>query len=82
MASRPATRVMVVDDHPMWRDSVGRDLGEAGFDVVAATGEGAQALRIAASVRPDVVVLDLQLPDVSGVEVTRGLLAARPATRV
>ena len=78
----PAARVMVVDDHPMWRDSVGRDLGEAGFDVVAATGEGAQALRIAASVRPDVVVVDLQLPDVSGVEVTRGLQAAYPAARV
>jgi DNA-binding NarL/FixJ family response regulator len=81
-AGEPATRVMVVDDHPMWRDSVGRDLAEAGFDVVAATGEGAQALRIAASVRPDVAVVDLQLPDVSGVEVTRGLQAAFPAARV
>src|ERR1022692_1065400 len=80
--SEPATRVMVVDDHPMWRDSVSRDLGEAGFDVVAATGEGAQALRIVASVRPDVVVLDLQLPDVSGVDVTRGLHAGYPAARV
>jgi len=78
----PATRVMVVDDHPMWRDSVSRDLGEAGFEVVAATGEGAQALRIVASVRPDVVVLDLQLPDVSGVDVTRGLHAGYPSARV
>jgi DNA-binding NarL/FixJ family response regulator len=75
-------RVMVVDDHPMWRDSVGRDLGEAGFEVVAAVGDGAQAVRIAASVRPDVAVVDLQLPDVSGVEVTRGLLAAYPTVRV
>jgi DNA-binding NarL/FixJ family response regulator len=81
-ASKPATRVMVVDDHPMWRDSVARDLGEAGFDVVATAGEGAQALRIAAAVRPGVVVLDLQLPDISGVEVTRGLQAAYPAARV
>ena len=72
-------RVMVVDDHPMWRDSVSRDLGEAGFEVVAATGEGAQAVRIAASVRPDVVVLDLQLPDISGVDVTRGILATYPS---
>ena len=80
--SEPATRVMVVDDHPMWRDSVSRDLGEAGFEVVAAIGEGAQALRIVASVRPDVVVLDLQLPDVSGVDVTRGLHAGYPAARV
>jgi len=78
----PPTRVMVVDDHPMWRDSVSRDLSEAGFEVVAATGEGAQAMRIAASVRPDVVVLDLQLPDVSGVEVTRGVLATYPGAKV
>ena len=78
----PPTRVMVVDDHPMWRDSVSRDLSDAGFEVVAATGEGAQAMRIAASVRPDVVVLDLQLPDVSGVDVTRGVLAAYPGAKV
>jgi DNA-binding NarL/FixJ family response regulator len=78
----PPTRVMVVDDHPMWRDSVSRDLSEAGFQVVAATGEGLQAMRIAAPVRPDVVVLDLQLPDVSGVDVTRGVLAAYPGAKV
>src|SRR5580692_8019576 len=75
-------RVMVVDDHPMWRDAVARDLTEAGYEVVAAVDEGAQALRGAAAVRPDVVVLDLQLPDMSGVEVTRGLQAADPGVRV
>ncbi len=73
---------MIVDDHPMWRDAVARDLAEAGYEVVATVGEGAQALRIAGSVQPDVVVLDLQLPDMSGVEVTRGLLAAFPGVRV
>ena len=80
--TQTATRVMVVDDHPMWRDSVSRDLADAGCEVVAATGEGAQAVRIAASVRPDVVVLDLQLPDISGVDVTRGVLAAYPSAKV
>ncbi|MEP7025456.1 MAG: response regulator transcription factor [Actinomycetota bacterium] len=78
----PATRVMVVDDHPIWRDAVAADLAAAGFDVVAAVGDGAQALRVLAAVRPDVVVLDLQLPDLPGVEVTRGVLAAQPAVRV
>src|SRR5207245_2623878 len=73
---------MVIDDHPMWRDAVARDLADAGYEVVAMVGEGAQALRIAGSVRPDVVVLDLQLPDMSGVEVTRGLRAAYPDARV
>ena len=77
-----AVRVMVVDDHPMWREAVARDLAEAGFDVVAAVGDGGQALRVLAAVRPDVVVLDLQLPDVPGVTVTRGILAALPAARV
>ena len=75
-------RVMVVDDHPMWREGVARDLTEAGHLVVATSGEGRQAVRVAAAVRPDVVVLDLQLPDVSGVEVIRGLRAALPDVRV
>nr|WP_296070581.1 response regulator transcription factor [uncultured Actinoplanes sp.] len=73
---------MVVDDHPMWREGVSRDLAAAGYDVVAATGEGRQAVRIAAAARPDVVVLDLQLPDVSGVEVITGLSEAVPGVRV
>lgn len=76
------TRVMVVDDHPMWRDSVARDLTEAGYEVVAAVGEGGQAVRVAPAVRPEVVVLDLQLPDLSGVEVIGSLVAWNPAVRV
>ncbi len=77
-----AIRVMVVDDHPMWREGVSRDLTAAGYDVVATTGEGKQAVRIAAAARPDVVVLDLQLPDVVGVEVINGLLAGIPGVRI
>jgi DNA-binding NarL/FixJ family response regulator len=73
---------MVVDDHPMWREGVSRDLAAAGYAVVATTGEGLQAVRIAAAARPDVVVLDLQLPDVSGVEVITGLLDGLPGVRV
>jgi DNA-binding NarL/FixJ family response regulator len=73
---------MVVDDHPMWRDAVARDLAEAGYEVVATASDGAQALRVFAAARPQVVVLDLQLPDSSGVEVTSALRAADPAVRV
>ena len=75
-------RVMVVDDHPMWRDAVARDLAEAGHEVVATAGTGAQALRRAAASGPQVVLLDLQLPDTTGVEVTRALVAAQPQLRV
>lgn len=77
-----APRVMVVDDHPMWRDAVARDLTEAGYDVVATVGEGRQALRVFGAARPQLVVLDLQLPDIRGVEVAGGLVAADPAVRV
>jgi DNA-binding NarL/FixJ family response regulator len=75
-------RVMVVDDHPMWREGVARDLAEDGCEVVAAVGEGAQAVRVAAAARPDVVVLDLQLPDLPGVAVIQGLLREHPTARV
>ncbi|WP_436982385.1 response regulator [Streptomyces sp. enrichment culture] len=67
---------MVVDDHPMWRDAVARDLGAAGFDVVATAGDGPQAVRRARAVRPDVLVLDLNLPGLPGAEVCRRLAGA------
>jgi DNA-binding NarL/FixJ family response regulator len=65
---------MVVDDHPMWREGVARDLTEAGYEVVAVAGDGAGAVRRPAASRPDVVVLDLHLPDLPGVAVIQGLL--------
>ncbi len=73
---------MVVDDHPMWREGVARDLAEAGYDVVATLGEGEQAVRVCAAVRPDVVVLDLHLPGLSGVGLIQALLATHPPIRV
>ena len=72
-SSTTAVRVMVVDDHPMWRDAVARDLGEAGMEVVATAGEGPQAVSRARAARPDVLVLDLNLPGLPGAEVCRQL---------
>ncbi|MDQ6873545.1 MAG: response regulator transcription factor [Actinomycetota bacterium] len=66
----------------MWRDAVERDLTAAGFEVVGAAADGDIAVRIAGAVRPDVVVMDLQLPRLSGVEATRAILAGRPQARV
>ncbi|MFF9313268.1 response regulator [Streptomyces sp. NPDC014748] len=75
-------RVMVVDDHPMWRDAVARDLAESGFEVVATAGDGEQAVRRALAAAPDVLVLDLNLPVKPGVQVCKELVAHKPALRV
>jgi DNA-binding NarL/FixJ family response regulator len=80
--SDPPLRVLVVDDHPIWRDGVAAGLEEAGCAIAGTAGDGAQALRVATATRPQVVLLDLNLPDMSGAEVTRRLLAADPSVRV
>jgi DNA-binding NarL/FixJ family response regulator len=80
--SDPTVTVMVVDDHPMWRDGVARDLTEAGFSVVATAANGTDALTRGAAVRPRVVVLDLNIPAPSGVEVTARMVEADPTVRV
>lgn len=74
--------VMVVDDHPMWRNGVARDLEEHGFDVRATTGDATSALRIASTVTPDVVLMDLNLGDTSGVDASREITQEIPGTRV
>jgi DNA-binding NarL/FixJ family response regulator len=79
------TRVMIVDDHPMWREGVARDLGSRGYDVCATASDADSAVRIALATRPDVVVMDLQLgngPAGSGVDATRDITAALPDTHV
>ena len=79
---RDPLRVMVVDDHPIWREAIERDLRAAGLEVVAAAGDGEQALRRMAAARPRVVVLDLRLPVLDGVETTRRIAAEHPGVRV
>jgi DNA-binding NarL/FixJ family response regulator len=74
--------VMVVDDHPMWRDGVARDLAERGFDVRATAGDAHAAVRIAKAVVPDVVLMDLNLGEASGVDATRLIVGDLPGTRV
>jgi len=75
-------RVLVVDDHPIWRDAVARDLTESGFEVCASVGEGRQAVRIVASLRCEVAVVDLHLPDLPGPEMIRGMLGSCPGLRI
>jgi DNA-binding NarL/FixJ family response regulator len=76
------TRVLVVDDHPIWRRAVERDLLEAGFTVVACVADGEAAVRLAPATRPDVVLMDLQLPGLTGVEATAELVRLDPSIRV
>jgi DNA-binding NarL/FixJ family response regulator len=73
---------MVVDDHPMWRDAVERDLQAAGFQVVAVAATGDEALARFPAARPQVVVLDLQIPGPNGVEVTSRVIEHDPSARV
>lgn len=77
-----AITVMIVDDHPIWRDGVARDLDERGFDVVATAADADAAVRIATATRPHVVLMDLNLGATSGVAAIEGVLAALPDTRI
>jgi DNA-binding NarL/FixJ family response regulator len=73
---------MVVDDHPIWRDAVARDLEGEGFTVVATADGVGSARRRAAVVKPDVVVMDMRLSDGNGAGATAEVLAVSPTSRV
>jgi len=76
-------RVLVVDDHPLYREGLAMAFETMeNVEVVGQAADGATAVQLAASLAPDVVIMDLHLPGMSGVEATRQLLADRPDTRV
>ena len=74
--------VVVADDHPMWRDAVAQDLTEAGFNVVATAGDGHSAVNRTLATRPDVLVLDLNLPGLRGDQVCAAIVKAKVPTKV
>ncbi|MDX6199239.1 MAG: hypothetical protein QOJ79_2390 [Actinomycetota bacterium] len=67
-------RLVVADDHPIWRDAVERDLAAAGLTVVGVAGDGEKAIRVCTATQPDVLVCDLQMPGRTGVEVTAAVV--------
>src|SRR5262245_42889324 len=79
MASR--IKVMIVDDHPLFRQGLRRVIeGDSRFDLIAESGEGTAALQLIQEKRPDVAVLDVNLPGLSGLEIARILQGKRLPT--
>jgi DNA-binding NarL/FixJ family response regulator len=76
------TRVILVDDHPVFRNGLRALLQASGIDVVGEAATGAGAVDLAGQLTPDVVLMDLGLPDMSGVDAVGQIIAVRPATRV
>ena len=79
--TEPAVRVLVVDDHTLFRGGLRNMLVDEGFDVAEAR-SGEQAVEAATTVAPDVVLMDLNMPGISGVEATRQVKEVAPATPV
>ena len=76
-------RVLVVDDHDLFRIGLSSLLAaERGIEVAAQASGGRAGVRLAHELRPDVVLMGLQMPDLSGPEATREILSDRPSTRV
>jgi DNA-binding NarL/FixJ family response regulator len=75
-------RVMVVDDHPLVRSAVARAIAGPDVEVVAEAATGDEAIEIALRIVPDVLLLDIEMPGISGVQVVRELAPRLPATKI
>ena len=76
-------RLVIVDDHPLVRRGLCELFAAEGdIDVVDAVGDGDEAVRSVLAKQPDVVLMDVSMPDIDGIEATRRVLAVRPETRV
>jgi DNA-binding NarL/FixJ family response regulator len=79
---RPARRILVVDDHAGFRRCASALLSAEGFEVVGEAESGEAALTLAAGLEPELVLLDIQLPDLDGFEVAERLLAREPELKI
>lgn len=81
-APRPAIRVMVVDDHPLVRSAVAKAIAGDGMVVVAEASTAEEALVLAPQLAPDILLLDIALPGMSGVELLRELAPRLPGSKI
>jgi DNA-binding NarL/FixJ family response regulator len=81
-ARQDALRVLIVDDHDLFRTGLRNLLEEQGIQVVGEAAAGNEAVRAVRELAPDVVVMDLNMPGMSGVEATRHITGVAPLTRV
>jgi DNA-binding NarL/FixJ family response regulator len=77
-----AESVLIVDDHPLTRDALSALLGAHGFSIVGAAGGGEEAIDLARRLQPKLVLLDLSMPDVSGLDALPRIRAAAPGCEV
>jgi DNA-binding NarL/FixJ family response regulator len=82
MQSRESIRVVIVDDHDVFRGGLRRLLAEHDLEVVGEAATGERAVTVVTNLAPDVVVMDLRLPGMSGTEAIRELSSVAPQTRV
>ncbi len=75
-------RVLIVDDHPLTRDALAGLLSQHGFDVVGRAGSGQEAIELAGELQPDLVLLDLSMPEMSGLEALPRVRAAAAEAEV
>lgn len=76
-------RVLVVDDHPLFRSGMRALLGAASeTETIGEATSGEEAIQLSATLRPDVVLMDLHLPGLSGIDATRRILQRAPETRI
>lgn len=76
------TRVLLADDHAMMREGLSVLLTGAGMEIVGSVGNGRDAVRVASATTPDVVLMDLTMPEMNGIEATRQICTRMPATQV
>lgn len=83
MTDRDLLRILIVDDHPLFRKGVGALIGVQPDMEVVGTADGMHAaVELALTLQPDVVLMDLQLPDGSGIQATRSIVADSPGIRI